>query len=194
MSKKELIVVAGPNGAGKSTFIRRFLAECSWPYLSADLIATELSITEPISLQLAAGEEFIRRLKSQLVADEDFVVETTLSGRTWTNHLRQAREQEFEITIYFLFLDSADTSVSRVQERVRRGGHGVPEEDIRRRFSRSLANFWTTYRKIADHWAIVYNAGVDPIEVAFGCQKNFTVTDEALFHRYLALAEVEVGG
>ncbi len=194
MPQKELLVVAGPNGAGKSTFVWKFLSERPCPYLSADLIAADLPIKEPSALQFAAGREFVTRFESQLCANEDFIVETTFSGRTWKNYLEQAHDLGFEITIYFIYLDSADTCVARVTERVRRGGHDVPEEDIRRRFSRSLANFWKTYRKIADHWAIVYNAGGPPVEVAFGYREEFAVTDETLFRRFIKMAEVESNG
>jgi predicted ABC-type ATPase len=189
MPAKELIIAGGPNGAGKSTFIRKFLSERSCPYLSADLIATELKIDDPFSLQLTAGQEFIKRSEAQLLANCDFIVETTLSGRSWINYLQRAHELGFAITIYFTYLDTADTCVARVKERVRRGGHDVPEQDIRRRFSRSIANFWNIYRKIADQWAIVYNAGGNPIEVAFGYRSEFAVSDEPLFHRFLALVQ-----
>ena len=64
MATKELIIVAGPNGAGKSTFVAGFLADRPCPYLSADLIATQLPIAEPVSLQFAAGEEFLKRARS----------------------------------------------------------------------------------------------------------------------------------
>lgn len=191
---KELVVVAGPNGAGKSTFVRSFLSEHPCPYLSADLIAAELPIPEPVSLQFAAGQEFVKRMEAQLLAGHDFVVETTFAGRTWKNYLEIAHDLGFEITIYFIYLDSPDTCVARVRGRVRRGGHDVPEQDIRRRFSRSLANFWKTYRKIADHWAIVYNAGGTPVEIAFGYREEFAVSDEPLFSRFLELAEVEDNG
>lgn len=188
MPANELVVAAGPNGAGKSTFVTQFLSDRACPYLSVDAIALELAIDEPLSLQFAAGQEFLKRSESQLLVRGDFIVETTLAGRTWINYLNRARELGFELTIYFVYLDSADTCVARVKERVRRGGHDVPEQDIRRRFSRSLYNFWNTYRKIADHWAIVYNAGGAPIEVAFGYRHEFAVSDEPLFQRFLAMA------
>ncbi len=80
-----------------------------------------------------------------------FVVESTLSGRTFQRILKKAKAAEFEITIVYLFLDSADTCVDRVHERVQAGGHDVPEPDIRRRFVRSIRNFWKLYRPLADH-------------------------------------------
>jgi predicted ABC-type ATPase len=191
---KELIVVAGPNGAGKSTFIAEFLLERPCPYLSADLIATEFPHLDPVSQKVAAGREFLRRMEAQLSKADDFVVETTLSGRTLRNYLTRARAAGFSVSITFIFLDSADTSVERVRERVRRGGHDVPEPDIRRRFTRSLSNFWTTYRKIADQWTMVYNAGDCPVEVAFGYRDEVAVSDEVLFLRFLQLAEVQGNG
>ena len=39
--------------------------------------------------------------------------------------------------------------VARVAERVRKQGHDVPENDIRRRYRRSIKNFWTIYRELA---------------------------------------------
>lgn len=154
----------------------------------------QLDIKDVVSLRYAAGQEFIRQLESLLRTDQSFIVETTMSGRTWRGYMEKARAQGFEITIYFVYLDSADTCVARVQERVRRGGHDVPEADIRRRYARALSNFWTTYRKIADHWAMVYNAGGLPIEVAFGYGADFAVSDEVLFDRFLKMAGVEKDG
>ena len=140
-------------------------------------------------MQYAAGQEFYVKAAELLAAGNDFFVETTLSGRTWKKYMQQAHALGFIVTVYFVFLDSADTCVNRVKQRVRRGGHNVPEADIRRRFSRSLTNFWTMYRKIADHWAIVYNAGGDLVEVAFGYHEDFVISDEALFSRFLENVE-----
>jgi predicted ABC-type ATPase len=87
-----------------------------------------------------------------------------------------------------------ETCVARVKERVRRGGHNVPQEDIRRRFARSCANFWHLYRKIADQWVVVYNAGDGFVEVAFGISGAFVVSDEELFGRFLESAGVGPDG
>lgn len=53
-------------------------------------------------------------------------------------------------------------------ERTKLGGHDVPEVDIRRRFPRSLTNFWNLYRPLADYWVLVYNSGDVPENVAIG--------------------------
>jgi predicted ABC-type ATPase len=194
MANKELLVVGGPNGSGKSTFIAQFLAEKPRPYLCADALALEFSDLDPISQQIAAGREFLERVESQLAKEESFAVETTLSGKTTANFLRRAREAGFDVTIAFIFLDSADECVARVQLRVRRGGHHVPESDIRRRFVRSCANFWHCYREIADTWVVYYNAASEFVEVAFGFPDGFAVSDDELFRRFLKFAGEDYHG
>jgi predicted ABC-type ATPase len=178
---KELLVVAGPNGAGKSTFVAKYLSAHPRPYLCADLIATEFPNLDPISQQIAAGREFLLRMEGQLAKDESFVVETTLSGRTMRSFLARARAAGFEITIVFIYLDTAELCVQRVNQRVLHGGHSVPVDDIRRRFARSFANFWQIYRQIADYWYVVYNSSGDFKRVASGELDTVLVRDELAF-------------
>jgi predicted ABC-type ATPase len=191
VATKELIVVAGPNGAGKSTFVEGFLADRPCPYLSADLIATEFADLDPLSQQIAAGREFLNRLEKQLSAAEGFVVETTMSGRTLRHFLARAQAAGFTITIVFIYLNSPDTCVARVEQRVRRGGHNVPEDDIRRRFCRSFANFWQMYRQIADYWYVVYNSSDEFKRIASGEVDSIFIRDEAMFRQFLRLAGVD---
>jgi predicted ABC-type ATPase len=89
-----------------------------------------------------------------------------------------------------VYHDSADTCVARVQERVRKGGHDVPEADIRRRFSRSFANFWHIYRQIADAWNVIYNSGSEFKRVAVGEGDTVTINDEHAFQQFLRLSGV----
>ena len=188
--RKELLVVAGPNGAGKSTFVASFLSERPCPCLCADLIATEFQHLDAVSQQVVAGREFLRRMEGQLTAGEDFVVETTLSGRTLRNFLARAQAAGFSITVFFIYLDSAETCVARVKQRVRRGGHRVPEDDIRRRFARSCSNFWRIYRQIADYWYVVYNSSGDFKWIASGEADAILVHEEPAFRQFLRLAGV----
>lgn len=189
LPQKELLVVGGPNGAGKSTFITSYLTEQQIPYLSADLIATEFSDLDPISRQVAAGREFLHRSEKQLLSDADVVIESTLSGRTLRSYLDRARTAGFKITIVFVYLDSPDTCVARVRERVRGGGHSVPEEDIRRRFLRSCRNFWHSYREIADYWCVIYNSGGDFRRIASGEPNVTSILDAKTFRQFLLLAD-----
>ncbi len=124
-----------------------------------------------------------------LEQDRSLVVESTLSGRSFGRVIQLARQRGFTVTIVFLFLDSVDTCVARVKERKRKGGHGVPEIDIRRRFDRSIRNFWMTYRFLVNDWALMYNAGSNFQDVAFGAGEVVSVRDETFFSRFIRMVE-----
>jgi len=190
---KELLIVGGPNGSGKSTFVAAYLDDFRCPYLCADSIAKEPEFQrlEPWALSIAAGREFIERIERQLTLDEDFIVETTMSGRSLRNFLLRAKKAEFSITIFFVYLNSPDTCIARVRQRVRRGGHHVPEDDIRRRFSRSLANFWQIYREIADYWYVVYNSETDYEWIASGDPESTVAHNAVEFDWFLKMAGAE---
>ena len=115
---KEVFVVAGPNGSGKTTFAEEFLVQRQCSYLSADRIATELSPDDPASVQVLAAREFLNRLSGRVVGTDTFLVESTLSGRTFWRTLEKAKLSGFGVTIIFLYLDSSDTCVLRIQKRV----------------------------------------------------------------------------
>lgn len=102
--------------------------------------------------------------------------------------MERAREAGFEITIVFIFLGSERACVARIRDRVRKGGHAVSEEDIRRRFSRSTMNFWGSYRFLADRWHLFYSGGAQLHEVALGEGTVVEVRDETLFALFLRLA------
>lgn len=194
MARKHLYVVGGPNGAGKTTYAEASLLRHSCVYLGADQIAAQLSPDDPTAQRVAAGRQFLTSLKQCLAGSDDLLVETTLSGRSFRRTLESAKKYGFEITLILVYLNSADASVARVKERVRKGGHDIPEVDVRRRFPRSLANFWSIYRQIADDWILVYNSGSDFVNVAMGVDDEVSIRDEELFSEFLRLAGVESNG
>lgn len=181
MTGSELIVVGGANGAGKTTFALEYASQFRGLYLGADAIAAELAPDAPDSVAVAAAEELMRRLAAALAGETRLILESTLAGRTLRHVLHAARDAGFTITIVYLFLDSPNTCVERVHERVMKGGHSVPEVDIRRRFLRSIRNFWQLYRPLADHWILVYNSGNQPLDVAAGTATDVSVRDAELY-------------
>ena len=93
---------------------------------------------------------------------ESFSFETTLSGRSYLRHINQWQQQGYHVKLFFLTLPSAEMAVARVAERVRHGGHNIPEAVIRRRFEAGLSNFEDLYRNAVDAWAIYDNSGPEP--------------------------------
>jgi predicted ABC-type ATPase len=103
------------------------------------------------------------------------------------NFITSARNAGFTITIAFLFVESADVCVARVAQRVRMGGHDVPESDIRRRFTRSLGNFWRIYRDLADNWVLLYNGMMASQDVAAGSRQQIAIRNPQYFSTFLDL-------
>jgi len=163
-------VLAGPNGAGKTTFAREYLThEASCPvFVNADLIAAGLSPFAPERAAVRAG-----RIMLELIADaarrhESFAFETTLAGRNYARAIPQWRSAGYFVTLFFLSLPSPDLAIARVAERVRQGGHGVPDETVRRRYRAGLANLEALYKPIVDAWVLYDNAGAQPVVIDSG--------------------------
>lgn len=164
MSKK-IIIIAGPNRAGKTTFARSFLpkeAQCP-RFINADLIAAGLSPFAPEAAAIKAGRLMLGEMAECVARGESFAFETTLSGRTYRSRIRHWQASGYRVTLIFLSLPDADTAVARVAQRVRQGGHNVPEAVIRRRFEAGLLNFESIYRNMVDAWASYDNSGPGPI-------------------------------
>jgi hypothetical protein len=93
----------------------------------------------------------------------DFGFQTTLAGRGHLNLIRDWKRRGYEVHFFI----SGFRAISRVKERVLRGGHDIPIGVIRRRFDRSFRNFWNYYRQARSVIQIaeqsMYNAIVDSI-------------------------------
>ena len=94
---------------------------------------------------------------------------------------RQLKARGYKIHIFFLWLDSADLALSRIRERVSRGGHDVPELVVRRRFDRSTRNFLLQYRQLADSWVLFDNSGKVPSVVALADQEGVRIIERGIY-------------
>ncbi len=161
---KRVIIIAGPNGAGKTTFAREFLPnEASCPiFINADLIAAGLAPFAPETAAVRAGKLMLEEISRRVVAGESFAIETTLAGRNYMRSIQQWQAAGYRVKLIFLMLKSADEAVARVAERVRQGGHDIPESTIRRRFDAGMRNFRDGYRALVGAWALYDNSGQSP--------------------------------
>jgi predicted ABC-type ATPase len=161
---------AGPNGAGKTTFAREFLpheASCL-KFVNADLIAAGLSPFAPELAALRAGRLMLQTLTELEKNAASFAFETTLSGLAYLHRIQQWQSLGYHVTLFFLTLPNSDMAISRVHERVCQGGHHVPENVVRRRFSAGWKNFERNYRDVVDAWAVYDNAGDEPKLINWG--------------------------
>jgi predicted ABC-type ATPase len=169
MSKK-IIIIAGPNGAGKTTFARSFLpeeAQCT-RFINADLIAAGLSPFAPEAEAFKAGRLMLEEIAGCVRRGESFAFETTLAGFSYLARIRQWRAQGYHVSLFFLCLPDAETAIARVAERVRQGGHDIPAEVIRRRFTAGLHNLENRYKSAVDTWAKYDNVGERPTLLEWG--------------------------
>ncbi len=101
-----------------------------------------------------------------------FAFETTLSGRSYLGLLRKLKSEGYDIHVFFLWLKSVDLALSRIKERVSRGGHDVPEAVVRRRFDRSVENFLDPYGPLAKVWTLFDNSAKIPKVIALERDKR----------------------
>ncbi|MGB7036454.1 MAG: zeta toxin family protein [Xanthobacteraceae bacterium] len=146
-----LIIIAGPNGAGKTTFAREYLSaeERPFEFVNADEIAGNVA-----GHDFEAARLMLRRTDELAEAGADFAIETTLANLSYAQKIPDWRRRGYLVSLVYLRLNSVEESIARVRKRVAAGGHGIPEDTIRRRFGRSMSYFETIYRPIADEWYI----------------------------------------
>ena len=184
MSKK-VVIVAGANGSGKTTFANQYVKRFAYQYLGADDIAAILAPNKFHDVKIQAGRQFFKQLTELIAEGKNFVVESTLSGLGFQRIIPRLNLAGYMITIVFVYLPTPENCINRVKERVLKGGHSVPEGDIKRRFYRSTNNFWHNYKNQADYWHLFYNATDGFIEVAGGKANQFNIINETLFKQFL---------
>ncbi len=183
--EKRAIIVAGPNGAGKTTFAKEYLKEHDIPYISADAIAEQMSDGDIREVALTAGRKFFSELYGAIESGKSFIVETTLSGLSFRRVLQQMKRASYTITIIYIYLETPEFCVARIEERTRSGGHHVPDADVIRRFYRSIANFWKMYKIEADRWYLICNSTQQFVEVARGQREGHSIIEERLYDSFL---------
>ena len=132
-----LIAIAGPNGAGKSTLYSTQISYTGLPFVNADVIAAETGVG---IYEAADVAETIRR--ERFARQESFIFETVFSDPVAEKlgFLEEAISAGYTVVLFFVGISSPDVSVDRVGMRVMEGGHGVPEEKLRSRYSRVMEN------------------------------------------------------
>ncbi len=168
--EKKILIIAGPNGAGKTTFAREFLPnEANCPvFVNADLIAAGLSPFQPETAAVRAGRIMLERITEHASRGISFAFETTLSGRGYARLIPQWRHSGYIVKLFFLQLPNPEMAIARVRQRVRGGGHNVPETVVHRRFHAGLKNFYDVYKPLVSEWSVFDNSGPEPILLAEG--------------------------
>jgi len=191
---KNVYIIAGPNGSGKTTFARKFLPDyIKCPnFVNADLIAQGLSPFSPRSAAIKAGKLVLSQIRGFLEAEVDFAFESTLAGKLYANLFKELKTKGYKLHLFFLWIPDSQLAIARIKDRVAEGGHHVPTEDVKRRFNRSINNFFKLYMPLLDKWMLFNNSDIKPSLIAKKNNGGIEVTDKELFEKILHKAGVNI--
>jgi len=162
-------IIAGPNGSGKSTLYgskrdavygNTIITDASRPFwiINPDLLASRIRSVERLTQQaanLAAVERIETWLHASIDAHQSIGVETVLSTDKYRRLVQAAKRRGYEVRLIYVILQNPDLNVERVRLRVQKGGHNVPANKVRERWTRSL-NQLPWFLNQAD-WALLFD-------------------------------------
>lgn len=152
--QRTLVIVAGINGSGKSTAYEsdpRFTNYIS--IINPDVYAKELAIELgaksindlPQNVQnrinLKAGKQAVKAREYAFSKGIDFGIETTATSETTLKLIDKAHSLKYRVMLVYFMLPNVDLHITRVNQRVKMGGHFVSDEDISRRYIRAHSLF-----------------------------------------------------
>ena len=129
-------IIGGVNGCGKSSLTGALKAERSDLGLLIDVDKLAAQLGSPVE----GGKAAVRKIDECLEKGISFTQETTLSGARTERTIRRAKERGYTIRLYYIGLDTMEESLGRIANRVAKGGHDIPREDVERRFSTRFAD------------------------------------------------------
>lgn len=158
------IFYCGTNGAGKTT-LRGFNKDTVQIMIDSDHIAMELNPENPRLADVEAGRKAIELFKFAIKNKISFSMESTLSGKSILNRIKQVKEKGFTVRLNYIGVNDPDINVRRVKARVRAGGHFIDEQTIRNRFEISRENLITAL-SFCDE-VLIYDNSAEAPEVVF---------------------------
>jgi predicted ABC-type ATPase len=165
-----IYVIAGVNGAGKSSIGGAAFRSFGGDYYNPDEAARQLIAADPgldaAEANSAAWQQGVGLLRQAIAEHLDFAFETTLGGNTIPRLLAEAAAQGIAIYVWYAGLFSAELHLRRVRSRVRRGGHDISEDAIRRRYERSRLNLIALLPLVAALRMYDNSADADPADGA----------------------------
>ena len=133
-----LVMLAGPNGSGKSTLYETRIAPgLAIPFINADVIQRDELKDDNVEAAYEAARIASDRRSAFLTDRKSFATESVFSHPSKLDLVRDAKAGGYRVMMFHICVEHPDLSVARVAERVKEGGHPVPEDKIRGRYDRS---------------------------------------------------------
>ncbi|KOM98725.1 ATPase [Clostridium botulinum] len=139
---KNYTIFAGVNGAGKTSIYKSiyYNENIDEKRINTDEMVARIGSWQDNNIQIKCAREAVKLIKKYIVEGISFNQETTLSGKSIISNIKLAKEKEFYVIMNYIGVESVDIAKERVAIRVSKGGHGIADEAIERRYNDSLAN------------------------------------------------------
>ena len=135
-------IFAGVNGAGKTSIYRSiyYYDNKLEKRINTDEMVARIGSWQDKNLQIKCAREAVKLIKKYIEENTSFNQETTLSGNSIIKNIKSAKEKGFYIVMNYIGVDNPEIAKERVSIRVSKGGHGIDDKDIERRYYDSLDN------------------------------------------------------
>lgn len=135
---KKYLIFAGVNGAGKSTLYGIDESPRLLKRVNTDEIVREFGSWKRMDDEIKAGRIAIERIRDCFCNGESLCQETTLCGNSILRNIKKAKELGYYIEVRYVGVESSEIAKHRIAHRVETGGHGIPDEDVERRYKESF--------------------------------------------------------
>lgn len=132
---KKAIFILGVNGGGKSTY-RDYSGHINldgYTIIDPDKIQRDFNLNE-----LEGGRKAIQLFNTSIDSGNNFILESTLSGKSTIRRIEETKKAGYKIETYFIVLKDVDLHIARIKDRVSKGGHFIPDDTVRRRYNNCL--------------------------------------------------------
>ena len=139
-----LTMFAGINGSGKSTLYTlqqtKYHADMGIRICPDEILVENDGNWEDYKDVYASGRIAVNKINECIAKRQSFNWEFTLLSDYVLKVMHRAKEADYQIRLNFILVEDVEVSLKRIEDRVRKGGHGIPEDIVRSRFARQLIN------------------------------------------------------
>lgn len=135
-------IFAGVNGAGKTSIYKSiyYNENKDEKRINTDEMVAILGSWQDSNLQLRCAREAVKLIRKYISEGISFNQETTLAGRSIIRNIEMAKQKGYYVVVNYIGVSNPEVAKERVRIRVKNGGHGIPDEDIERRYYDSIEN------------------------------------------------------
>lgn len=139
---KNYTIFAGVNGAGKTSIYKSiyYKENMNEKRINTDEMVARIGSWKDNNIQFRCAREAVKLINKYITEGISFNQETTLCGKSIIKNIKLAKEKGFYVTMNYIGVENVQIAKERVAIRVSKGGHGIPDDAIERRYDDSLVN------------------------------------------------------